>query len=139
MAAIKPVGANGTGNTPGENDNALQRHKWLAVMINELWRQSNNSEVPMNRFELNIPQQVADVAVGMCWALSPEEYEDMRVSTTQILESNGHSPCHGQHKYILENLSSWIEDFKTGPERREHPSQRPHFVHTRQSLLLSLK
>lgn len=121
MASTRPVDTNGrTGKPPGEDDALLRRHKWLAVLINELSRKSNKSE---DILELNIPRQIADVALGMCWASSPDEYEDMRASVVQVL--------HEQHKHIAETLPSWIDEFGTGSGRREHPSQR-------QSLLLPL-
>lgn len=94
------MASNGIAKPPGEDNDALRRHKWLAVLINKLSRKINNYEVPSDTLdELNIPRQIADIAVGMCWALSPDEYEDIRVSTMQALE-NGHDDSHEQHKYI---------------------------------------
>lgn len=116
------MASNGIAKPPGEDNDALRRHKWLAVLINELSRKINNYEVPSDTLdELNIPRQIADIAVGMCWALSPDEYEDIRVSTMQALE-NGHDDSHEQHKYIAEALPSWIDEFKAGP-RKEGASQ----------------
>src|SRR5699024_3921367 len=80
-------------------------------------------------------QQVADVAVGMCWVLSPEEYEDSRVSTTGVLECMEPDLPYEQHRFTSEILPKWINIFKAGPGRNVHPRQCPSFAHTGQCLL----
>ena len=83
---------------------AFQRHKWLAVAINELRHKNSLPETSKNGLQLDIPQQVADIVAGMCWALSPEEYEDLRVSTTGVLECMGPNLPYEQHRFNAEML-----------------------------------
>lgn len=105
-------------NSVSENETALRHHKWLAVLLNELSRCS---------LELNISEQVKFAVAGMCWALSPEEYEDLRAAATQDLNSHGRDLSHEQQTYIRDNLRSWIAKFKAGPQIPKHSNQRPEF------------
>ena len=93
---------------PIDANTALQRHKWLAVAINELRHKNSLPETSRNCFELEIPQQVADVAAGMCWALCPEEYEDLRMST-EALELMEPDLPYEQHRFNSEILPKWID------------------------------
>lgn len=121
---------------PVDANTALQRHKWLAVAINKLRHKNSLPETSRNGFELEIPQQVADVAAGMCWALSPEEYEDLRMSTTEVLEFMEPDLRYEQHRFNSGILPKWIDFFfKAGPGRTVHPRQGPSFAHTGQCLL----
>ena len=96
---------------PVDANTALQRHKWLAVAINKLRHKNSLPETSRNGFELEIPQQVADVAAGMCWALSPEEYEDLRMSTTEVLEFMEPDLRYEQHRFNSGILPKWIDVF----------------------------
>lgn len=51
-----------------------------------------------------ISQQIADVVAGMCWVLSPEEYEDLRMSTTEVLECMEPDLPYEQHRFNSEIL-----------------------------------
>lgn len=86
------------------------------------------NELSRSSLELNISEQVAFAVVGMCWTLSPEEYEDLRAAAIQHLNSHGRDLSHEQQMYIRDNLRSWIAEFKAGPQIPKHSNQRPEFV-----------
>ena len=110
--------ANSAGELPSNDETALQRHRWLAVLLNQLSRSS---------LKLNISEQVKFAVAGMCWALSPEEYEDLRAAAIKHLNAHGPDLSHEQQKYIRDNLRSWIAEYKAGPQSDKHPNQRPEF------------
>lgn len=105
-----------------ESGVTTKRHKLLAVLLNSLWRQRQDG--PFSKvIEMHMSEQVAHLAAGICWVISPNEFKNLEAEIEKIIPTQGNEFLQS----VASNLQSWVEEFKMGPGRQPHPYQRPAF------------